>query len=125
MKALVVDDDVYCLKLTGDYLRYKGFEVTELLTPNCSADKTEQGVFSTYDVVVSDNRMPGMTGVEFLDYLSSAECPLPPERKALLTGDITQIEFSHAVERGYRVFRKPCSLESLDHWLAEIFPDLD
>lgn len=124
MRALVVDDDVFCLKVTSEFFKYKGFEVTALLRPSCPTMemKAKQCVQNSapFDVIVSDNRMPGMTGLEFFEFIEEKGCQLPLAHKALLTGDLTVEEHRRAKEKGYRVFEKPCSLSSLDKWLAEI-----
>lgn len=124
MKALIVDDDVFCLNVTSEYFKYKGFDVTARLRPSCSALEQELESCSIdgpcFDIVVSDNRMPGMTGLEFFELIDKKKCYVPVSCKALLTGDLTQDEFNKAVERGYKVFQKPCSLELLDLWLKEV-----
>lgn len=124
MRALVIDDDVYCLDITSEYFRYKGFDVTAQLRPTCPA--MEQGAEICpvgqphFDIIISDNRMPGMTGLEFFALLEQKKCRIPASHKALLSGDLTQEEFSKAVECGYKVFRKPCPLELLDRWLDDL-----
>lgn len=124
MKALVVDDDVYCLSITSEFFRFKGFDVTAKLRPSCSATQQELDICIVeepfYDVVISDNRMPGMTGLEFFELIDQKGCYVPASRKALLTGDMTQAEYDKALERGYKVFQKPCSLDLLDAWLSEV-----
>lgn len=124
MKALIIDDDVYCLNITSEYFKYKGFEVTARLRPSCPASEQKMDVCtveeSRYDVIVSDNRMPGMTRLEFFESIDQKGCHISSSCKALLTGDMTQEEFNKATERGYKVFQKPCSLELLDLWLKDV-----
>lgn len=122
MRALVIDDDIYCLNLSTEYFKYKGFEVTALLRPSCEIiEQVVGGEKGTreFDIIISDNRMPGMTGIEFFEKIDAQGCVLPVQRKALMTGDISQAEFDRAKARGITVFNKPCPLENLDQWLKE------
>ncbi len=127
MRALVIDDDVYCLNIASEYFKFKGFEVTALDRPSCQGFKrVDDGcevMQPDYDIIVSDNRMPGMTGIDFFEFLDDVGCPIPVQRRALLTGDLTQEEFERASRRGVKVFNKPCSLGDLDLWLEEVLPE--
>lgn len=124
-KALVVDDDVLCLEVVRNYLEDSGFEVTAALGPVCPM--LEQGAEQCcmdrpcYDVVLTDNRMPEMTGVEFLLYLEEHGCKLPNHRKAIISGDLVRNEKNRVEARGYKTFKKPCRLEEIGEWLDSLF----
>lgn len=79
MKILVVDDDVMITTVLRDLLT--GYDVTVVNNPRQAADLLETVRF---DVLVTDYRMPGMTGVE----LCQVKNLVQPLCKALmLTGE--------------------------------------
>jgi len=66
-----------------------------------------------YAVIVSDMRMPGMSGVEFLEKAREAS---PETVRMMLTGNIDQATATDAINRGsvYRFLTKPCPAETLE-----------
>ncbi|MFK5927483.1 MAG: hypothetical protein QM483_12695 [Desulfuromusa sp.] len=70
-KALVIDDDVYCLDILVEYLMDKGFNATSSLCPTCPMMEQNTDVcpmdVPRYNIVLSDNHMPEMTGLEFFE----------------------------------------------------------
>ena len=122
--VLVIDDDVYCLKVAAGFFLEKGFTVTSSLKPSCpmveqNLTKCPTSVFG-YDIIFSDNRMPDMTGLEFFDYQRQRGCKILPEHKALISGDISPQDQAIAESRGYKVFHKPTPLDLIDDWIDEI-----
>lgn len=70
-----------------------------------------------FDVVVSDQRMPGMTGVELL---REARSLAPKSMRILLTGyaDLTAIEAAINDSEVFRYLMKPCPREQLKETVA-------
>ena len=123
-KALVVDDDVYCLDILIEYLSDKNFSIISTLSPTCpmlelNLDTCPMQV-SDYSIILSDNHMPGMTGLEFFDYQCRRGCKIPSEHNALISGDISPQDQAIAESRGYKVFHKPTPLALIDDWIDEI-----
>ena len=122
--ALVIDDDVFCLNITVEYLSDKKFDITSSLKPTCPMieQKTEicpmQG--HGYDIVLSDNHMPEMTGLELFELQRQGGCKVPPSHKALMSGGISAKDQKIAESIGYKVFHKPTSLDLLDSWIDEV-----
>ena len=122
--ALIIDDDVYCLDILLEYLSDRNFSVTSSLSPACPM--LEQNLdtcpmqISKYDIVLSDYHMPEMTGFEFFEYQRQRGCKVPPEHKALISGDISLQDQSIAESRGYKVFHKPTPLVLIDRWIDKI-----
>ncbi len=70
----VVDDDLDTCELTSLLLRREGYTVTYATAVNEALDLALAG---TFDVILLDNWMPGMTGVEVCRELRSHEVKTP------------------------------------------------
>lgn len=125
LKVLVLDDDVQCLNLSEAYFQYKGFEVSAYLQATCPMFEQVAAYCSLeepiYDLIVVDNDMPNMKGIEFLEYIQEKGCKIPNTRKAILSGGISNEERDRAKSLGVKVFDKPCPLDVLDQWIETAF----
>lgn len=121
LKVLVLDDDVQYLNLTETYLEDKGFEVSAYLqVPLPLLEKVAEDCSlgdPIYDLILVDNDMPNMKGIEFLEYIQKKGCKIPNTRKAILSGCLSTDERNRAKDLGVKVFDKPCSLDVLDKWI--------
>ena len=123
-KVLVIDDDVFCLNLAEEYFIDQGFSVTSSLRATCTM--IEQGTEAcplntcVYDIIFSDNNMPGMKGLELFEYQRQRGCKIPIQRKALISGDLSGNDQKMAKSIGYKVFHKPTSLDLIDAWVDEV-----
>lgn len=102
-KILCVDDENGVLESLSRLLK-KDFEVF-------TAPSAEQGLLIATEqedlaVVVSDYRMPGMNGVEFLRHMKQLR---PTAARTILSGQIDINELSHAINSAeiHRFFLKP------------------
>ncbi len=123
-KVLVIDDDAFCLDVSVEYLLEKEFNVSSSHTPVCPMIKADKETcpmtVPCYDFVLSDNQMPHMTGLEFFTHQQQCGCKIPPHRKALISGNISNREAEDAKKLGCAIFRKPCSLKTLDTWIDNL-----
>ena len=85
LRVLVIDDDVWCLAIAEEYFSHKGFEVTSLISATCPM--MDKGLdecpyeFPRYNILLTDNAMPQMTGLEFLEYIEERNCKIPSNNK--------------------------------------------
>lgn len=73
-RILWADDEIDLLKPHILFLSNKGFEVTPV---NSGSDALEEIDHNTFDIVFLDENMPGMTGLETLNYIKSTHPNLP------------------------------------------------
>ncbi len=69
------------------------------------------------DFLISDNRMPGMTGLEFVQLQSTRGCKLIGSNKALMSGDWSPEDMQLAESLGCKVFSKPFDFNEFYDWL--------
>ncbi|MBL1142014.1 MAG: EAL domain-containing protein [Proteobacteria bacterium] len=109
-KILIIDDEINVLRAIKRQLRGKfnidtangGEEALALINATDSA----------YAVVVSDMNMPGISGLELLEYFKIQS---PNMIRIMLTGNADQETAQNAVNQGevFRFLTKPCSSEKL------------
>ena len=107
--VLVVDDVPSIRELMEDALSSKTYRV---LTAASAEAALEVLKHHRADVVISDEKMPGMTGTEFL---SRVRKRYPETVRIILTGHATLDAAIRAINEGeiYRFLTKPCNLVDL------------
>ena len=108
-KILVVDDDPTFISLvTEAFLR----EPYRVLSSSSAKDALELLAAQPVDVVVSDEKMPGMTGSEFL---ARVRKQYPETVRMILTGHASLEAAIRSINEGeiYRFFTKPCNIFDL------------
>ena len=88
---LLADDDPALLRLCGRILEALGYEVDSASDGNAAA-----ALFATrsYDVIVSDITMPGMSGLQFLRLVRERDLDVPV---VLMTGSPEIESAVHAI----------------------------
>ena len=123
-RAIICDDDHQILELFRSILEQRGYEVLTAETPvTCAfysdhADSCPQHDRCT-DILITDNSMPGMTGLELLEIQHRRGCKLTSRNKALMTGSADPEMKDKAADMGCRVFFKPPDFSALLTWLQE------
>ncbi len=114
-RVLFVDDEPNVVEGIKRQLR-KSFEVSTSTNPQEALEliKTEPD----FAVVVSDMRMPQMSGVEFLTSVKQVK---PETVRVMLTGNQDQLTASAAVNQGevFRFLNKPCDTAALTNVLEQ------
>lgn len=123
-RALVYDDIDFCRELLVELLESRGYLVQSY--PDVSAHPLfsdiaphSQKTTACPDFLLIDNRMPYMTGLDFLErQIHSSNC-FKQTRNAIFSGSWTAEELQKAEQLGCRVFHKPYTFEAVEGWLNE------
>ena len=102
--VLLVDDDPNVLRGLVRALRYQPFL---LYTAHSAEEAMEVLKSRSVDVLVTDDQMPGMTGIELLAWVTKH---FPEVARMVLTGCPTTDRVIRAINesRVFRFFTKPC-----------------
>ena len=111
-RVLVVDDERHVRFMLCDLLAYLGCEADGVPNPMEGLERLEQG---DYDVLVTDFRMPGMTGLELVERARERDGAL---RVIMLTASGTDLDPA-ARRLGFTLLRKPLDLGRLKGALGE------
>lgn len=71
------------------------------------------------DIILTDNRMPGMTGIEMLQEQAQRGCRIDVRNKALVSADLDAEQRKIAAGLGCAVFDKPFRLDDIFAWLDD------
>jgi response regulator RpfG family c-di-GMP phosphodiesterase len=105
---LIVDDEKSICDIVGQYLRMKGYTVTCVGTAEAAIDIIKQ---NSIDLVLTDIKMPGMSGVELLKWVREFNGALPV---LMTTGFPTLDTAIEALKLGaFDYLTKPFHLEEI------------
>ena len=106
---LLVDDEPFILQLLTRALRSDAYQIYTARTADESITILKA---HKVDLIVSDERMPGLSGTEFLAWVAEWFPDIP---RIMLTGQPGEHTEMRAIrECGvYRFFTKPCDVEEL------------
>lgn len=114
---LLVDDEDNIVASLKRLLRRDGYHI---VTANSGAQGLQRLAENEVDVIISDQRMPGMTGVEFLRRAKE----LYPETVRLVLSGYTELQsITDAINEGaiYKFLTKPWDDERVRAHIAEAF----
>jgi len=117
LALLVVDDEPAILNALRRLFRHESFQV---LVANNSEEAFELLAQRPIQVIVSDQRMPGMTGTEFFTRVRQ----LYPDTMRIILSGYTELEtVIEAISRGaiYKFLTKPWDDEQLREQVREAF----
>ncbi len=123
LNVLIVDDEECIRTSLSIHLTQMGHKVETAEHPlECicvqSGSCQPDGPFA--DVIIVDQCMPPMTGLEFIASRVERGCNGETQHLAIMSANLDNDEIVQATELGCRVFIKPFSLDEIDKWLAEI-----
>jgi len=114
-RILVVDDEPTHLELVGGFLRRQGFEVATAPSGRAAVARFKQEPF---DLVLTDQRMPDLSGLEVLEAVRAAS---PDTAVVIMTAYGTIETAVSAVKAGAADYlAKPLNLDELLHRIHQI-----
>lgn len=114
-KILVVDDEPH---VTEALIRMLHREPYEVLSANSANEALQILSHESIAVVISDEKMPGIQGAEFLALVYR---DYPDTVRIMLTGHANLDLAMRAINEGqiYRFFMKPCNEEEIIHTIRQ------
>ena len=119
-RALLVDDEPVIRQALRRFFTRMGWEVDEAEDGNEALHLLLEGAPAEYAVIISDLRMPGVSGIELHARLEAAR-PELLARLILSTGDSVSVEAAEFLRRSScPVLNKPFELAELRAMLARL-----
>jgi len=116
-KILLVDDEASILDILCDVLRLDGHQIETALNGRLALRKLQQQPF---DVVISDLRMPGMSGQELFEQMKETNAALSG-RIIFTTGDTASQDTQGFLQRsGSPCLQKPFDLNEVRRLVHEV-----
>jgi two-component system NtrC family response regulator len=114
-RVLIVDDEAAQLELVGGFLQKRGFDVA--LAPDGRA-ALEAFAREPFDLVLTDQKMPGLSGLELLDAIRARN----PETAVIVMTAYGTVEMAvAAIKAGAADYlTKPLNLDELLHRLHQV-----
>lgn len=110
-----MEDDQHFAGLCRKFLeRDDAITVASVADPREALEAFERG---SYDCVVSDHEMPGMTGVEFLAAVRDVDPAVP---RILFTGKSNEALAAGAIDAGVTGYLRKGDVESIDRLATRI-----
>lgn len=123
LKIFVIDDEESIRISIKWHLEDLGHEVVTAERPQfCDAllsHQCNQGS-ACGDALIIDYRMPGMTGLEFIEMLVQRGCRGSTSNMLVISGNTGDIDMARVRTLGCTVMQKPVSFAELESWLAEV-----
>lgn len=117
---LIVDDEPYVLKSLNRCLRSQGYRI---LTANSAEEAFKLLAVTRVHVILSDQRMPVMSGTEFLKQVRKL---YPSTIRMVISGYTDLKTVTEAINEGaiYKFLTKPWDDEELQNLMASAFADI-
>ena len=122
-RLLLAEDDPELRHLLATVLRRDGHHVTEArsgieLLDWVAAELDEHGSLDRFDLIISDIRLPGFSGLDMLASLRTAECPVPV---VLITAFGDEATHAQAERLGAAaMFDKPFDVDDLRTTVSQV-----
>ena len=120
-RILLVDDHQMAREVLKQFLEGQGYSIEEAENGAVGLAMIEQG--GAFDLVISDNQMPVMTGIDFIRHLAQ-QSYLTTHPLILYSGQLTEELEQQARDLGvYAVLQKPYTFYDLLDMVRHAFED--
>ncbi|PLX83020.1 MAG: hypothetical protein C0616_00490 [Desulfuromonas sp.] len=125
LRIIVFEDDPALANLLKHALHSRGHKVSVFSDPTlCPVFKEQETACPSKtpcaDVILSDQMMPNMTGLEFFKLQRARGCKAKDANKAILTGSAMLPELQKEVhDLGYTLFKKPFKVSEVLAWIDD------
>ncbi len=121
-RSIIFEDDSELRRLLCTVLRGHGHEVLDFASPLACALVAEQRCLcprgnACADIMLTDMRMPGMTGLELLRLQRKLGCKAPPQNKAVISAQLSQEQQDEIRLLGCHAIAKPFHIQTLLKWI--------
>lgn len=130
-RVIIFDDEIFVLGMLKDFFRMRGYEVLSYDNPTsiCPIYGDDGDVCRNEhpcsDIMITDFNMPGVNGVELLEFQARKGCRLDIRNKSVISGYIDDANMRRVYELGCNFLHKPFTLYALTEWLSECEKRLD
>ena len=120
LKILLIEDDNTIRFLLEQYLKDLGHTVYSFVNTEAASSfcRCLNGS-SCADIIITDNQLPGTTGLEYIESLLKNGCSGRVQNIAIASGSWSIEEFNRALDLGCKVLQKPFHLHELRLWIEE------
>jgi PAS domain S-box-containing protein len=121
--VLIIDDEASIRLALSRFFSRRGWTVDEAVDGAAGLERLTAEDAPDYTLVVSDLKMPGLSGIELHDALATSH-PTLLERVVFSTGDVASPEAASFIERSRcTVLQKPFELATLDEIVARFIAE--
>ena len=115
-RILLVEDEDAIRKISARYLQKVMGDNAEIQCASSAEEALEHLSRQEFDLVVTDNNMSGLTGLQLI-----AQCQEdhPDLKIILMSGRLTQLINDNQIPEGVRTIAKPFTLEELHALIKE------
>jgi CheY-like chemotaxis protein len=118
--VLLFDDDNFFRTLLADTLKELDFQVVSYPSPGVFLARLNNEAAAAWpDYILTDNQMPGMSGMEFVQKISRLGCNTPKQRIGIISGRWDNADLETARKQGYKIIEKYNSPDQIRAWVEE------
>jgi len=123
-RAIIFDDEIFVLNMLKDFFLMRGYEVLSYSDPTAicpiygEEGDTCRNKHACSDIMITDFQMPGVNGVELLEFQASKGCKVDIRNKSVISGYIDDRNRQRVSELGCNFLQKPFTLYALSEWLG-------
>lgn len=124
LRVVIFEDEQVTRETLSRLIGSRGHEVLCFADPSCcplysgiACSCTEEEACG--DILITDNQMPVMTGLQFIRRQYERGCKGIVANKAIVSAYLSPEELEQSRELGCKVFHKPLDWREMQRWLDE------